>query len=683
MKSKRVSRRKLRGTQSRFDPQEPEVDVSLKRLFLLGFLMVSCLFTIEKAEAQEGNDRASDVSTPFKSCQHQKATLHPRTSVDNLVENFVEEMIGRGLAPTADSPAMEKKKKKKGKKGKKSKKSKKSKSKHPPKEYDPNTKVYLHAYWFRACAEDCPQLFLKEQKETMTLEEADQAGALIGRSGMKGNKECCFLGYQRKHPVKKPTSESLVWRGEKMKWCFPGCHRGSGFREHLTTLEEAEEQGGKMCQHCIGQDKVLTGIPHKEEWPALVAHQPFTPPEGWTPKAFSPDALPSKEEMELVIQQVMGMGTDISEDRFERIDATLEHFQTRRFFFPQRPSQNMFLIYRVTGDKRLLDAIRVSARHYNWLASTYPDAGALKASNPEGLAFINCMAIYSRLILQNAVKVPSKVSKEEVDEAETFLKTIITVLKPTYEKDEELDPEFGIPTSVAEMIRVKIFNRGMNGIGAMAASMAALQDLQTVRETTEYQPTIDHYRKTVQAYIKNWRTHGNFVTFDGRTHFYYPYSPNGGVKEVIDGAKKYKRPEDVGHSAISLRGALMIYDSAPDLGIDEEFLTAFANMLYHNATTKIRRDGRMVLSGHMEPPAVSAFKPHGSASGGHQYSPCRGVMYALEAFRTGLIPALGNPLSKSEQAEKNADLRARTNTLYSHYLKAFRKDRSIIHLAEK
>ncbi|OVE76146.1 hypothetical protein BVX97_01790 [bacterium E08(2017)] len=576
--------------------------------------------------------------------------------------------------------------KKKGKGKSKSKtSSSKSKNKFPPKDYDPNTKVYIDALFFRCHAEDCPALFMKENKKSMTLEEADKAGAMICGVGMKSSQQKCLQGYQRKHPQKQTGDDTLVWAGEgrtgkKLAWHVPGCHRGSGSRSRLKTRKAALAEGGIMCEHCA--HKVSFAKPHAQDWPEKSQDKtPFVAPAGWSPKAYSPDQLPPKKELDIWVEETLGTGLALSGDRFEDPAASMEHFVTRRFFFPQQAWRNQHMCYRVTGDKRVLEKMRASARFYNKLAKAYPSAAAYKANGPEGSAFMWTMAVTARITMKMARKYPGKVSKQEFAEAEDFLKTIVATLKPTYEKYDNIDSEYGINQGVADAIRKKIFNRAANGWGMMAQAAAGLTDLQVIKRTNEYQKTIDCYNKTVAAYVKYFRDTGDFQTYNGKTHFFYPYSPNGGYK-MQDGIKVYKRPEDVGHSTITLRGMQLIYEANSNLGVDDELLTAWANMACCNATTTVTFQGKQWRSGFMQPPVIAKervmVKP-----GWHEYAPCRGTLYHLEAFRPGLIKTLATPLNASQAAKKDADYGNRTHTLFAHYLKAYRKDRSLIHLGEK
>lgn len=48
-----------------------------------------------------------------------------------------------------------------------------------------------------------------------------------------------------------------------------------------------------------------------------------------------------------------------------------------------------------------------------------------------------------------------------------------------------------------------------------------------------------------------------------------------------------------------------------------------------------------------------------------------------------LDPGLCNPMNEEKKKAVNSESGKRLATLYAHYLKAFRKDRKLIHLGEK
>jgi hypothetical protein len=102
-----------------------------------------------------------------------------------------------------------------------------------------------------------------------------------------------------------------------------------------------------------------------------------------------------------------------------------------------------------------------------------------------------------------------------------------------------------------------------------------------------------------QEYYKNWKKEGCLYTeADGKTYFYYPYSAGGENKRedglLLGGA------DDVGHFSISMQGVMLVHDATPELGPDDDFMTAVANAVYHNSTTK---------NGSIQCPSADKIKP--------------------------------------------------------------------------
>ncbi len=556
-------------------------------------------------------------------------------------------------------------------------------------EYDPNTKVHVDALWFRVHAEDCPELILKGEKKTMTLGEADKAGARIGESGQSGRENCCLQGYQRKFPKKEIPDDFLgtnqVMKDGSLKWHLSGCHRFVPKSNYARlTKKEAIEAGSRICDHCVERGPSLTTI-SDEGWAMLPSESTFVPPEGWEPKPFSTENLPPKEEVEILIQETLARSNGIQDRQFKDPVATVENFMTMRFFFPVENWLHFYKAYRSTGDKRLLGKLLESARHYNKLAQEYPSAAQLKASDPEGMPFMYSMAAAARITLQLARNQSSAVSDKDIEEAEAFLKTMLSVLNPTCEGDQSLDPDMGIPRKLADDFRTRAFNRSMNGIGTLAMMTVALEDLQKLKKTKEHQPAIDHYRKVIQEYIKYWFKIGDLVTTpEGEKHFVYPYAPQTNPK-IVDGSKIYKRAEDGGHYSHTMQGVMCIYESTPDVGINDDFMTAVANAVYRSSTVKVQvgKKKKLIYSGHIESPTQAKVQPTTKEGGKHHYSAARDRFYMLEAFKDGMIDALCITLNEAKKAEANSEYDKRLATLHAHYMKALRKDRSLIHLSGK
>ena len=538
--------------------------------------------------------------------------------------------------------------------------------------YDPSTMVYCDALWMRVHEESCPMLFLKDMKKTMTLEEADKAGWRIGESGQSGRDNCCFLGYRRKHPVKEIPEDSLgivqSMKSGKIKFHLAGCHRFQVSRDNkaMTKTEAMALPGAYMCEHCTERGPSVTSV-NAEGLAKMPVSKEFVPPADWTPKPLPVDTMPPKNEMDILVEEALCKGREVADTPYIDSLAMLEEFMGRRFFFGY---PDAYKVYRATGDKRLLDELLESARYYHNLCVKYPSVAKLKARDPEHMNYLFSMAAWSRITLQLARKYPGKVSKEELAEAETFLTDIVSVLKPTWEGDEDLDPEMGIPKKLADDFRSRAFNRAMNGIGTLSMTAVALEDLQAIKKTSAYQPTIDRYRKGVEEKIKHWKKIGClFTEADGKKYFYYPYAA-GDIGKVVDGFKLFGS-EDQGHFQYSVQGALLIYDAVPELGLDDDFMTAIANSVYHNSMTK--------KHGSIQCPSADKKSPMSR----HPYGATRTGLYALEAFKDGIVDGQCCTLDAAKKAQANSDYARRVETVYGHYIKSLRKDRSLIYLGDK
>ncbi|MFK7851358.1 MAG: hypothetical protein AB8D78_10310 [Akkermansiaceae bacterium] len=563
-----------------------------------------------------------------------------------------------------------------GKYGRKGAKARKAWLDIPEKAYDPNTKAYCDALWMRVHEEDCPMLILKDKKKAITLEQADKDGWRIGESGQSGRTRCCFEGYRRKHPEKEFTDDTLgitqIMKSGRLKWHQAGCHRFTASPEHVPmAMGEAmakTDLDPYVCVHCIERGPNLTTVDMEALKQMPIAPE-FTPPAGWTPKPFSPDELPLKQEIDILIQETLAVDYSILEAPFEDPLASLEEFMGMRFFFPVHNWLTFYQAYRATGDKRILESLRVSARHYRDLCNNYPDVAQLKARDPEGLAFMYSMAVSAKVTLQLARKNHEQVSQKEIEEAASFLKAIVSTLKPVYEGDDNVDPEMGIPQKLADDFRARPFNRALNGIGTLAMTAAALEDLQTVMQTSAVQPQIDRYRKCIGEYFKNWKNVGYLAKeADGKTYFYYPYAATDRGK-VKNGVKLFGS-DDVGHFSHSMQGLMLVHEATPELGADDNFMTAIANSVYHNSTTK---------NGSIQSPAADRINPLSRK----EWSKNPTVRhYMFEAFRDGLIEGQNRWLSDNEKVSTNSQYSHRKKTLHAHYLKALRKDRSLIHLGE-
>jgi len=557
--------------------------------------------------------------------------------------------------------------------GRKGAKARKAWLNYPEKEYAPDTKAYCDALWMRVHEEDCPMLLLKDKKKVITLEQADKEGWRIGESGQSGRERCCFQGYRRQHPEKEFTDDTpgitQIMKSERLKWHQAGCHRFNVSPEHVPmTMGEAmakTDLDPYVCVHCIERGPNLTTV-DMEALKNRPTPPEFTPPADWSPKPFSPGQRPSSEEIDLLIQETLSTGYGIQDQPFEEPLATLEQFMGMRFFFPVGSWLTFYQGYRATGDKRILESLNVSARHYRDLCNTYPDVASLKAEDPEGMAFMYSMAVSARLTLQLAQKHPDQVSQEEIAEAESFLKAVVATLQPTVEGDANLDPEMGIPQPLADDFRSRPYNRALNGIGTIAMATAGLQDLQAIRNTTEYQSQITRYKKCVEEYFNNWINMGCLYTeADGKTYFYYAYSGTGQKRE--DGLM-LGSADDVGHYSHSMQGVMLVHDATPELGADDDFMTAIANAVRHNSTTK---------NGSIQCPSADKIKPLSRKK--HNPNPTN-RLYMFQAFNDEVIDGQNSQINESKKEALNSEYEYRLKTLHAQYVKALRKDRNLVHL---
>jgi hypothetical protein len=553
---------------------------------------------------------------------------------------------------------------------------------YPEQHYDPNTKVVCDALWMRVHEEDCPELLLKDQKKVMTLEQADREGWRIGETGQSGRERCCFKGYRRKYPEKGFTENTpgivQVMKSEKLKWHQAGCHRFTVSPEDLrmTPKEAAEAATARntefyMCEHCIERGLNLTTA-DLEELQNRPTPPEFTAQTGWTPKPFPADGVPSQKEIDILIEEGLAKnGFGILETPYEEPLASLEDFMGRRFFFPVESWLYNYQAYRATGDKRFIEALNVSARHYRDLCMKYPDVAQLKASDTEGMSFMYSMAVSARITLQLARKYPGQVSPQQLAEAESFLKAIVSTLQPIVEGSSNLDPEMAIPQHLADDFRTRAFNRALNGIGTIAMTTAALEDLQAIKNTSGYQTQIDRYKTCIREYFKNWKKEGCLYTeADGKTYFYYPYMAGGETTRRADGLL-LGGADDAGHYSHSMQGVMLVHDATPELGADDAFMTAIANAIYHNSTTE---------NGSIQCPTADRIQPLSR----HEHSPGpKNRFYMFEAFRDGLIEGQNADLNANKRMEMNSEYSYRLKTLHAQYLKALRRDRSLVHLGGK
>jgi hypothetical protein len=551
---------------------------------------------------------------------------------------------------------------------------------YPEKAYAPNTPAYCDALWMRVHEADCPMLLMKDKKKVITLEQADKEGWRIGETGQSGRGRCCFKGYRRKHPEKDFTEDTpgivqYMKDGTRLKWHQAGCHRFNVGAEPMVMTQKdakarADAEGLELfyvCVHCIERGPNRSAV-DVEAMKRRAKAPEFTPPSGWSPKPFAPDQVPPQSEIDLFVQEALSTGYGIQEAAYVDPVASAEEFMGRRFFFPVGNWLTFYQAYRGTGDKRFLEALRVSARHYRDLCNEYPEAAQLKARDPEGMAFMYSMAVSARITLQLARKHPDQVSEEEIEEAISFLKAIVSTLRPTVEGNMNLDPQMGIPKDLADDFRNRAFNRALNGIGTLAMTTAALEDLKAMRNMHALQPQITRYRKCIEEYFNNWKKVGCLSVEDGVPYFYYPYNASG--KLTRRNGLLIGRADDTGHYSHSVQGVMLVHDATPELGADDAFMTAMANAVYFTSTTK---------NGSIQSPAAAKIKPVSRKPWSRNP---KDRLYMFEAFRDGVIDGQNRWLGGNQKEEVNSGFSHRLKTLHAHYLKALRKDRSLIHLGE-
>ena len=519
-----------------------------------------------------------------------------------------------------------------GKYGRKGAKARKAWLEYPEKAYDPNTVVVCDALWMRVHEKDCPELLLGDVKKTMTLEQADKEGWRIGETGQSGRTRCCFQGYRRKYPEKDITDDDVgivqLMKSGKYKYHLAGCHRFSvkPDQQVMTRREATKLPGYYMCTHCLERGPNVTSVD-----PVKLKQMP----------AEGPAPVPYRNEL-----------------------ANLEEFVGRRYFFDYNSNYKLF---RATRDQSALDKLLESARYYHSICKNYPSVAQTKASDPEHWNYLFPMGGWARITLQLARKYPDRVSQQEIDEAEAMLNAFVAAVKPVVEGNTNFDSQMGVPQGLADDFRNRAYNRAANGIGTLAMTSKALEDLQAIRGTTSYQSTIDRYRRSVQEWVKNWENMGCMYTeADGLTYFYYAYSGTG--KKQADGLM-LGAADDVGHYAHCVMGATLIWENTPELGVDDDFATAIANAVYHNSTTK---------NGSIQSPSADRIKPMSRKpwSKGPKTK-----LYIYGAFRDDLIE--GQKRHMGALAMQEAASLSRDPNTHWGYFRALRKDRDLIYVGEK
>jgi len=177
------------------------------------------------------------------------------------------------------------------------------------------------------------------------------------------------------------------------------------------------------------------------------------------------------------------------------------------------------------------------------------------------------------------------------------------------------------------------------------------------------------YQKVVGEYIKYFKEIGClYAEKDGKTYFYYPYSASDKGKVTKEGFKLFGA-EDQGHYTITLHGLYLVYDAAPELGVDDDFMTAVANAVYHNSKTK---------NGSIQCPSADRVRPQSRK----RYGVPRARFYMLQPFHDGIIDGQCHRLNAARRKAHMSNHAVRRAMLSIYYLRALRKDRTLIHLGE-
>ena len=541
---------------------------------------------------------------------------------------------------------------------------------------DANTLVYVDALWCRVHLPDSPHLILKDQKQTMTLGEADQLGYRLGEYGQSGRSSWGFEGYTRQYPLAVIGDNDLgvaeVRAGGVLKYHVHGCHRFTPDRDdyRMTKAQVMATPGNYVCEHCIERGPGFAQMT-QAEWDKLPSHAPWVPPLGWAPSPFPTNAYPAQDEINILLSETLHGDLGIQDRTFINPVATVDNWVIMRYFFPVHRWLELYQAYRCTGDTNVLEQLRGSARQYNTLSTNYLSAAQYKARDPEGMAYMYSMAASARITLQLARKYPSQVTAGELAEAEEFLMTIQSVLQPICEGSSNLDPTMGIPQPLADNFRSGAFNRALNGIGTIGMTVAALEDLQVLNSTTAYQSTIDRYRLIIQQYITNWKNTGFSETVNGKDYFSYPYSASD--SGFIQNGVKLFGADDQGHFSHSMQGCYVLFDSVPELGIDDAFMTALANAIEFNSYT---------TSGSVQTPSQEAERPD-YVRAGHTFGLPSSRFYLLQAFNAGVIDGQCSKLSALAKESTNKEYEYRLATFNAQYLAELRQDRTLIHMGEE
>ena len=152
---------------------------------------------------------------------------------------------------------------------------------------------------------------------------------------------------------------------------------------------------------------------------------------------------------------------------------------------------------------------------------------------------------------------------------------------------------------------------------------------------------------------------------DGLTYFYYAY--NGTGNKRADGLMTGSA-DDVGHYAHCVMGVTLIWENTEGLGIDDDFMTAIANAVYHNSNTR---------NGSIQSPSADKIKPLSRKP--WNKNP-KTKLFINGAFHDDLIENQHKHMGAGAMREGAA--LSRNPRTHWGYFRALRKDRSRIHMGE-
>jgi hypothetical protein len=196
------------------------------------------------------------------------------------------------------------------------------------------------------------------------------------------------------------------------------------------------------------------------------------------------------------------------------------------------------------------------------------------------------MAVSARLTLQLARKDPDQVTQDEIAEAENFLKAVVATLKPIYE---------GKRTSIRKWASRRIWQM----ISEIVPSTGPQRDRYAGHGNgrargsagdPKVQPGISHRLTATRSASRNISRTGRAKDACTPKRTAKPISTirtvPGGTTRREDGLM-LGGADDVGHFSHSMHGVMLVHDATPELGADDDFMTAVANAVYHNSIPRM------------------------------------------------------------------------------------------------